>query len=451
MALPVAADTSRISDSLALRYMQKPVGSFFADETDAFMLHLTEEAAVSDAGGRGFVVQVKGTGNIKTSPNLASAGGRAAYDQFVITAPIENWRATWTLEAFLQAQTKGMANAYDLAKETIDMHMRVCRENLGTYIGGKGWGSLAGIQAVTTGVGGTITLGHPDGTSATAVPELTNRFKIGMTLRAADLEHTGAVRAGTDPTITAINYSTGVLTFDDVPVAFAVGDYLSESGCRAASPASVTRLKPVGLEGWLDPVAAISGDTLGTGSDTRFNRPDLQPLRYDCAGKTPEDALIELDAFAHTQGKPRKGLKIFVSTQTKATLSKNAHASKTVALTVEKKNDKGQVVKIGYSAFMLDGQGSEPIEVIGSSKIRPGLAFYGPFGDKEMGFKLLYSGPQIINVTTQGNNQLFQLAQDGVVDGDGNTVQGFIAQGFARVAVKCGHPNNYVVGLNVGF
>lgn len=446
MSLPTAADTTRVSDSLQLRYFKNRVGNFFDDGTDMFMSYMKEESA-QDAAGLGFVIQMVGRGTINSNPVLSNAGGRAVYDKFVLVPVTENWRATWTLDAWLQAGTKGLAGQYDLAKETIDLHMDECRRKLGTYIGGKGWGSLCGIQAVTAGAGGTFTIGQPDGTSATAVPELANRFFIGQSLNAADAEDSGALRAGT-AVITDINYTTGVVTVDTMNAAWAVGDYVHETGTRHATAAS--RRKPVGLEGWLDENAAISGDSLGTGSTTRFNRSDLQPIRYNATGKSIEDALIDADSFAHGLGKPRKGLKIFTSNKTKAELSKAADKSRTVQLTFEKKGPDGKTIKVGYSAFMLDGQGGDAIEVIGSSKVRPGLAYYGPFGDPEKGFKLLYSGERIINITPQPNGQMFQLAQDGVTDSAGDNVQGYIAQGFSRVNVKCPHPNNYMVVYNLG-
>jgi hypothetical protein len=149
-------------------------------------------------------------------------------------------------------------------------------------------------------------------------------------------------------------------------------------------------------------------------------------------------------------GLPRKGLKIFVSSRTKAELSKSADKSRTVSLTMERTASDGSKIRVGYSAFLLASATGQDIEVIGSSRIRPGLAFYGPFGDKDMGFKLLYSGEQIINVTPQPNGQLFQLDQDGVTDGNGDKVPGYVSQGFARVNVKCPNAHNYLVGTGLG-
>lgn len=442
-----AQDFTNISNSLERRHLKDFVGSWFDEESDGFGAMLIEESA-SDNGGLGFQVTVVGPGNVTSNPVLAESGGRAAYSQFQVPAVIENWQASWTLDAMLAAATKGTVNAYDLAKEAMDIAKSELKRRATIYIGGRGWGSLAGIAAVTTGAAGTIDVGHPDGASLTIVPELTNRFWIGQKLKAADLEHTGAFRAGTDPTITDINYQTGRLTFDNVPAAFAVGDYLSQTGYRHATAAK--RKTFVGLEGWLDPVAAISGDSIGAGSTTRFNRPDLQPRRFDCSGKDIEDALIELDSFAMNQGMTRKGLCMFVNHKVRAELSKGENARRVVQLKVERTASNGQKVVIGYSAFMLDGSGKEPIEVIGSSRVRPGLVFYGPFKDAKMGFKLLYSGPAIVNHTKGADGNIFQLAEAGVLDGDGELVQGFIAMGYMRAQIVCRHPNNYIVGTGLG-
>jgi hypothetical protein len=451
MAL-TAQDFTNISASLERRHLKDHVGSFFDEESDGFMAYLMDEKA-SDNGGLGFQFTMVGNGTITNNPTLAEAGGRALYSQFQVPAVTDNWQASWTLDAMDAAATKGLQNAYDLAKETMDLHKAEMKRKLTIYFGGKGWGSLAGIQAVTTGTAGFIILGHPDGTSAAIVAELANRFQVGLRYKAADAEHTGAFRAedGADlPALcTAINEQTGRVDFDDVSTNWAVGDYVSQVGYRHATAAK--RRTFVGLEGYLDPVAAISGDSLGAGSDTRYLRPDLQPRRFDCAGKDVEDALIELDGFAHHSGMTRKGLRIFVNSKVIQELSKGENAKRVVQLETKRPGGDGKsVVTIGYSAFMIQGATGKSIEVIGSSRVRPGLVFYGPFGDAKMGFKLLYSGEAIINHTRDASGGIFQVAENGVADGTGELVQGYIAKGRIRAQVVCRHPGNYVVGTGLG-
>lgn len=444
-----ASDFTRISDSLNIVYEKTKTGNFFSPDTDAFLAYCEDHEDNSN-GGKSFSVKVVGDGDVTSSAEYLSAGGRAVYNEFLIPAATEHWRAQWTLDAMLAANTKGTDGAFDLAKETIDIHQAAAKRRFGINLGGKGWGSLAGIQARTTGASGTITLGMPDGTSSTAVPELARRFYVGQKLYAADAEDSGAMRgtqvtlATSDAvaTITSINYDTGVLTCDTVPASFAVGDYIGQQGNRFYNTTTYpTRRLVVGLEAWLSP-EVVTG---ALGGVTLTSRPDLQPIRTSASGKSIKDGLIDADVFHFTQGKPREGLAIFTTPELLRTLAKNQEKTKVVEITRDEKGQVGKKVVISVSAFMLDGMGSQPIPVMASNFIRPKTAFLGPFMSKKYGFQLRYSGSKLINVNTYADGLVFRHVQGGVLDGNGETVPGMEAEGFIRAALVCRHPNNYLV------
>ncbi len=421
-------DHAKINDSLNVIYDKTRTGNFFDPNTDAFLAYCEDESD-SNAGSKYFSVQVVGKGDVGSSGDYLSAGGTAVNNEFLIRSAMEHWKTSWTLEAMEEADTKGATGAYDLAKESIDIARDDAKARFGINLGGKGWGSKAGIQAVTTGASGTITLGMPDGTSATAVPELARRFQPGDKLYSADAEDSGNMR-GTKvtkstsdavATIVSINGQTGVLTCDTVPASFAVGDYIGRQGDRNYSASDGTRLV-IGMEAWLSP--EVSTGTLGGVSLN--GRPDLQPIRFDANGKSIKDGLIEADKF----------------------YSKGQEKLKVVQVTRPEKGDVGKTVSIGTNVYELNGMGGTPVPLMPSNFIRPNTCFYGPFMSKRYGFKLRHTGPAIVN-TTSADGQVYRLRPDGVTDSTGDVVPGFQAEGTPRAALLCRHPNNYMVITNL--
>jgi hypothetical protein len=444
-----AADLANINDSLAVVLDKQRTKNFYTEGTDAFLAYAEDEQDNSN-GGRAFSVMVVSQGDIASNSSFVEAGGNAVNDEMLISPTTEYWRAQWTFDAMLAANTKGTDAAYDLAKEKISMAQADCKRRFGMGLGGKGWGSLAGIQARTTGASGTITLGMPDGTSAAAVPELARRFRVGDKLYSADLEDAGAMR-GTQVTpttsdavaiITAINYETGVLTCDTVPASFAVGDYVGRQGNRwFNTTTNASRRLPTGIEAWLSP--EVSTGSLG--GISLSGRPDLQPIRFSASGKSLKNGLIEADSFHYSQEKPREGLAVFTTIENLRGLAKGHEALKVVEVTrAEKGNPQGKPVVISVSQFMLEGMGGVPIPVLATNFCRPATGFFGPFMSKEYGFKLRYSGSKLINVLDT-DGQVFRDVHGGVTDSYGMQVPGFEAKGYVRAALICRHPGNYMV------
>jgi len=440
---PLNPDISRVTENLRYSYQRDHADNFFSKDVDTWFA-LLQEKKESDRGGAGFVVQVLSRGSIKNNPTFSlTTKGIAARTQFIFQAVDHEWRAAWTRDEWLSAGDKGVIGQFDLAKEVMDQAMYHAKVDLGKTMGLDGWGTLAGIAQIS---GSTITIGQPDGgATVTAVPALTNRFYDGQILVASDIVASGTLR-GADPgdTLTiatgGVNRTTGVLTFTAAvsTTAFAVGDFLAEKGYRNYDSAN-GRITVNGIEAWL-PVDVVT-DVFG--GKSRNNRPDLQPHRFDAssvATSTVETQLIRADEFAVTHGLKTEGLMILTSPQTFRELIDGAVNKSIVQLTVERTGASGNKYTIGYSAFMLNGQ-SGPIEVVPSSFIRPGIAYWGPFKSKLYGFKLLYAGDMIMNINDI-DGLIFRSAD--VVDPTGNTVDGFEAKGYFRGQVTCGHAGVYL-------
>lgn len=442
-------DKSRINEGLAGVFDGKPTALMFNEDTDAFLTMCLDEADDSN-GGRYFMVQVVGLGDITSNATMLQAGGRAIYDELKIDAVTKHIRGQITQDSLLAAKSRDQANGgFDLTLETVEMHISVAKQQLGLDLGGKGWGSLAGIYARTTGALGTITVGMPDGTSATAVAELARRFFVGQRLYSADLEDTGNMKGslGADrrssdaiAIITAINYQTGVLSCDTVPASFAVGDYIGQQGNRYYDAAN-GRLLPIGMEGWLPPEVAT--DTIG--GKSRSGRPDLQPDRFDATGKSIKDAFFEADTFHFVLRKPREGMAILCTPEALRILNVKQEALKTIEITRKEKGSAGGTITIGVGAFEVAGQGNKLIPVIGTNYMRPKTALLGPLRSPKYGFKMKHGGKSPVEMMKGDNGEYLRYVQGGVTDSAGDVVPGFEFNGFIRCAVTLKFPNAYVV------
>lgn len=436
------SDLARVSDNLQLSYQKDHADNFFSKDVDAFLAHC-EEKSEDDNGGAGYVVQVVSRGGVNANPTYDLAGtGAPLRSQFTIQPVNIEWKATWTRDAMLAAETKGTKAMFNLAKEEIDIAQRFAKHELGKHMGGTGYGELAGIVAVTTGASGTTDIGQPDGNAAgSVVAELTNRFYVGQICVAADDNDSGNLRGaspGDSAVVAAIARTTGIITWDTVPVTWLDGDYLFEKGFRNYA-ASTGRKCVVGLDAWLD--TSLGAGTLGGTTAA------LHPLAFDASSvtlSTIAQQLIAADEFAFTHGLPQDGVMIFCAPKEHRSLSDNAQVGQVVMASVERTNTKGEKYTIGYKSFQLSGmRGIVP--VVPSAFIRPGIAYWGPFASKEMGFKLAYSGKMIMNINTGSDGLAFRMDPRGVTDNSGNVVAGYRAEGFFRGNVLCKHAGNYLV------
>lgn len=447
--MATVSDYARVTENLQLVYEKDHADNFFDFSCDAFMA-MCEEQAESDNGGAGYVLQLVGKGSQNANPTYALKGtGAPVRDQWTFPAVNLEWSATWSRDAQLSAETKGVKGMFDLAKEEIDIAMRVeCKDKLGLTMGGDGWGSLAGISAVTTGASGTIDLCQPGGAAASAVvAALTNRFYVGQIICSVAVAGSSTARGSTpgdQAVVTIVNANTGRVTFTSVPATFAAGDTLFEYGYRPYDAAS-GRNCVMGVEAWLPPVVAT--DTFG--GKSRNNRADLQPLRFDAVSMTVKEGLINADRFFFTQRLASGENPVyFVAPDQFSQLTVGEESKKVIPMNVERTNSKGEKYTIGFQAYQLQGmRGIVP--VIPSAFIRPGIAFYGPFQSKMKGFKLKYSGKALINITTGPDGNAFYLVQGGITDNSGKAIAGYRSEGFFRGQLTCKHPGNYGVVNNL--
>jgi hypothetical protein len=435
------ADFARVTDNLQYSYQKDHIDSFFSQDVDAFLAHC-ESVSENDHGGVGYVVQVMSRGSTNGNPTYSSAGtGAPLRSQFTVAPVNMEWKATWTRDAMLAAEAKGLKGMFDLAKEEIDAAQRFAKQSLGVTLGGSGYGELAGIQAVTTGASGTTDVGQPNGVaSGTIYPQFTNRFYVGQVCVVADIHNSGNLR-GSDPgdsaVVVTINRSTGRITWDTVPATWANGDYIIEKGFRPYA-ASSGRKCVLGLDAWLDPTIA-AGTVGGTVAA-------LHPYAFDATTittSTIEQQLIAADEFAFIHGLPQEGCAIFCHPTEHRSLVENAIVNRTTSYEVTKERADGSTFKLGYQAFALQGmRGLVP--VLPTAFARPGRAFWGPFKDKKMGFKLAYSGKQIMNINTGSDGLAFRMDVNGVTDNSSVVQSGFRAEGFFRGNLLCRHPGNYL-------
>jgi hypothetical protein len=457
MASAVDLVLSRVNENLEYAYKKDHADNFFQTGISPFMSML-EEKAVEDSGSRSFSTQMITRGTVGPNPRWVKAGvGVPGRHEVLFPAVNIEWRATWTRDEMLAAARKGSTNAFELAKQRIDQEMHFTRHTLEKLCGGRGSGALAGIVAVTTGAGGTVTIGLPDqNASGDTMAALVNRFAEGFTYQAADAEFTGNMR-GSDPGDTAVlqskNPSTGVLTFDTVPTSWLDGDILFEDGYRNYA-ASDGALCVRGLYAWCDYVAASSGESFGGIDRSTAARAGLQPHRLALDTLLPlttiKEKLLRMDEYAYTMG--LKGSEeetvIMIHPQEFRRLTADVEVTAMNREKIQRTNSKGESYTIGLPSFNLTGhRGNLPI-VPDPFAIFPTHAVWGPFKSKEMGFKLQYAGDEIIN-TNRSDGKTFRMETKGVNDALGNVVDGFSAAGFFRGQISCAHPGNYLVGTEL--
>ena len=432
-------DLTRVTQHLEKVEVGERVSSIIGNDSDNFLKMCESEQFNSD-GGSGFVTKIitRGTVAPNAQYDLADDGTSPGRERIDLTPVPLYWAAKFELKAVDAAMEKGSSFGFDLIKEEIDIQKQVTANHLGLQLDGTGWGGLAGIVAISS---ADVTIGLPDeNASGDAVPALTNRFFEGQLYGSTNVEATGDARGSTPGsyyTLSSINHSSGVLTFSAAVTDMVDGDILFRKGMRAFDAAAKRQV--TGVRGWLSN-AAIGGLT-------RSTKPGTYPLTYSAASDASMvDAIIAADEFYFRMNLPKKGLKLFIS----------GHDAKKIQQALEArgllKKEKGQVSRdgytIGYSYFAYTGLCGD-FEIMPSSFWMPGTMTLGPFGDKERGFKLGYGGKALHNLMKDGNGNAVRLLQGGMTDNSGNTVPGYVVEGYSSVQLLCGAPGSYLNVTNL--
>jgi hypothetical protein len=158
-----------------------------------------------------------------------------------------------------------------------------------------GSGKRGNIGSVVTGAAGTVTLSDitraiyfEDGQKVVAAAAL-----LTGNIRGGSSTYLGAT-IGTDlATVTAINYITGVITFDNVPATWANGDYLFMNGDRGR--------KAFGLQSWC-PVNDPTGTDNFLGVNRSINPVRLAGIRANRVGGSKAEKILHMIKIANIQG-----------------------------------------------------------------------------------------------------------------------------------------------------
>jgi hypothetical protein len=431
------ADFTRITQHLEKVEVGERTSSFFELYPDAF-LAMCEDESFDSAGGSGFVVKLltRGTAGPNPQYDLTGGGAPGRYRIELLPKNLE-WKAKIGRDAVLGAMEKGASFAFDLIKEEIDVQKHFALHTLGKTLGGTGWGELAGIVAIST---DTVSVGHPDeNASGAVIPAYANRFYEGQLVGSCNDLDSGDARGSTPGTYYTvktggIDRKNGTVQFTATVSDFVDGDIMFEKGFRPFSASSGKRCVE-GVNSWL------STDAIG--GLTRTSAPGTTPITYDASNDTTlVDALIAGDEVAFSSGLPRKGLAIMMHSSNFKTLQQGQEAKVTTQTATKSRGD-GSTYAISYSEFSLNGIGVT-IPVVPSAFWTPNTATHGPFRDKDRGFTLAYAGKTLHNLTKDGNGNAVRIAENGITDNDGNTVPGYIVEGYCRVQLLCKSPGSYL-------
>lgn len=297
-----------------------------------------------------------------------------------------------TLEA-----SKGDSNAFmEAATVEIDGAINSLTRSLATAMYRQGYGEIGQIQAGSAVNSTTLTLSNPD--------DVTN-FEVGMELDlAATL--TGAVKAygtsGNGLIITAINRSTGVLTFgfnvndatNGIPT-IAAGDFIFVRGDHSGS----TRIKVAGVEAWCPYTKPTSGDNF-FGVDRSVDVTRLAGLSLDGTGAPIEEVLIDGSAKVGREG---FALSHYVMNFTKYSELEKALGSKVQYV------DMKVTAEIAFRGIMINGTRG-PIRVLPDMNC-PSNRIYGL---NLQYWRLNSIGKAVRVIDTDGLQMLRQATADGV-------------------------------------
>lgn len=216
-------------------------------------------------------------GRSSTFANAQANKTASKYEDFVITRARDYGLASIDNETLLAAQ--GDKNAFlEAATSEIDGVINSVKQSLSRSLFGDGSGT---IGIIGSGTASPLTLADPN--------DIVN-FELGMTIAVVNStsDPTAALHTGTG-VISAINRSTGVITYTGTITTPAPGNYIVQDGdAYATSPSGYKKL--TGLAGWLPAAAPTS--TLFFGVNRAVDTDRLGGIRYDGSSETIEEALI---------------------------------------------------------------------------------------------------------------------------------------------------------------
>ncbi len=200
-------------------------------------------------------------------------------------------------KAFLLTTSKNYAIA-DIDGETID----AMASDEGSYVDAMtsevngalkqlGRSLAQQMYRSTTGTLGSVGSGTSSPVTLANIDEIVN-FEVGQVIGAvSDNTGSGTVRSGTG-TISAVNRSTGVITYTGTITSLAVGDFLYVSGDYNAAMS--------GLDAWIP--SSSPGATTFFGVDRSSDPTRLGGLRYDGSSAPINEGLIQAMAFGRREG-----------------------------------------------------------------------------------------------------------------------------------------------------
>ena len=388
-----------------------------------------ELAKRNDGMGRGYVERVVTSEGSAVAADASiadtingdgSAGGRPSRDRWVIQAVNMDAPFGFTRDEILSIEGMGADEQFDTITDEMDKAVIRIRNALAQQCPNKGWGMLALTTAQSS-------------TGFTVPTYLANRFKVGDRLVASVSEDTDVLlNSATQLRVTGVNAATGVITTSANPTSSWASNatlYIFRAGMRITTdPSADQSVKTCisGLRSWIDPDAtdALFGVT-------RSGDPTKLGLGVDCTNMDTAQGLIEIaDRLFHFGRKADTILCSGVSWKL-----------------LQQDYDPSRLVSVSMGDYQIGFEGYKLATVFGSCVVVPdpfidgGTAFVGPFQNKKLRPKMIYSGDKLISLD---NFDGLDFQRD---NSSGN--RKFKGQFFFRGNMSVAAPGCYAKGTNL--
>jgi len=343
-------DVSAGNDALKIRYA-KGLQTILLDDEELAPFYADvarkEIGAIGKAFGSKFHVVLKvgdpetsntSLSDAKTKAEASTEGGHSRYKEMQLS-PTKRFSAVSVTGSAWRRSMTDMQSFVKHNSEELDSGLRTLHRALSNTIAGTGSGSRGRVSSVTT---------------TTVV--ITNKadmfkFRVGMEIRVAAAESSGALRTGTGR-ITHVARHSKTLTVtgvDPSAQSWQLNDYIFAVGDFSAS--TLTNWLGVGF--WIPETVPSAGSTDASGID-RSSGPELHGHRFDCSGE--EDIVDALQAAAadfHDAGMPGSGVAIYLNPLDMGKISKILQLAKRGDLQAGA-GGKGEVIaRVGYSTVVL--------------------------------------------------------------------------------------------------